>query len=66
MSVAVTSPRIGALILSYTFPFLDGNLGATKTVWIYAAIRAAGFFSVKARLPETKGQPLEEIERFWN
>jgi sugar porter (SP) family MFS transporter len=65
MSVAVTSLWIGSFILTYTFPFLDRNLGAAKTFWIYAVICAAGFLFVKARLPETKGKTLEEIELFW-
>jgi sugar porter (SP) family MFS transporter len=65
VSVAVTSLWIGSFILTYTFPLLDRNLGAAKTFWIYAAICAAGFFFVKARLPETKGQTLEEIEQLW-
>jgi hypothetical protein len=35
------------------------------TFWIYAAICVAGFLFIKARLPETKGKTLEEIEAFW-
>ncbi len=66
MSVAVTFLWIGSFILTYTFPFLDRGLGAAKTFWIYAAICAAGFLFVRARLPETKGKTLEEIEQLWN
>jgi len=57
MSVAVTSLWIASFILTYTFPLFNHALGAAKTFWIYAAICVAGFFFIKARLPETKGKP---------
>jgi predicted MFS family arabinose efflux permease len=45
---------------------LNQALGAAGTFWIYAAICALGFFFTYARLPETKGKSLEEIERAFN
>jgi sugar porter (SP) family MFS transporter len=66
MSVAVTSLWIASFILTYTFPLFHHALGAAKTFWIYAAICVAGFFFIKARLPETKGKTLEQIEGLWN
>src|SRR6266566_2535120 len=66
MSVAVTSLWIASFILTYTFPLFNHALGAAKTFWIYAAICVAGFFFIKARLPETKGKTLEQIEASWN
>lgn len=45
--------------------FLNNALGAAMTFWIYAGICLAGFLFIKARLPETKGRTLEEIETFW-
>jgi len=47
------------------FRFLNNALGAAMTFWIYAGICLAGFLFIKARLPETKGRTLEEIETFW-
>jgi SP family sugar porter-like MFS transporter len=65
MSIAVTALWIASFILTYTFPFLNNALGAALTFWIYAGICVAGFLFIKARLPETKGKTLEEIEAFW-
>lgn len=65
MSIAVSALWIASFILTYTFPLLNNALGAAMTFWIYAGICLAGFFFIKARLPETKGRTLEEIEAFW-
>ena len=65
MSIAVTALWIASFILTYTFPLLNNALGAAVTFWIYAGICVAGFLFIKARLPETKGKTLEEIEAFW-
>jgi sugar porter (SP) family MFS transporter len=66
MSVAITALWTASFILTYTFPLFNHSLGAAKTFWIYAAICAAGFLFIKARLPETKGKTLEQIEASWN
>jgi sugar porter (SP) family MFS transporter len=66
MSVAVTALWIASFILTYTFPLFNQALGAAKTFWIYAAICVAGFVFIKARVPETKGKTLEQIEGLWN
>jgi sugar porter (SP) family MFS transporter len=63
MAVAVTSLWAACFVLTYTFPLLNRNLGPAKTFWIYAAICVAGFLFIRARLPETKGKTLEEIEK---
>jgi SP family arabinose:H+ symporter-like MFS transporter len=65
MSIAVTALWIASFILTYTFPFMNSALGAAMTFWIYAGICVAGFLFIKARLPETKGKTLEEIEALW-
>lgn len=62
MSVAVTSLWIASFILTYTFPLLNQGLGPAGTFWIYAGICFLGFLFILWRLPETKGQTLEEIE----
>ena len=66
MSIAVTALWVASFFLTYTFPLLNNSLGAAKTFWIYAAICVAGFLFIKARLPETKGKTLEQIEASWN
>jgi MFS family permease len=63
MSVAVASLWIACFILTFTFPILNRTLGAAGTFWLYASICAAGFFFILWRLPETKGETLEQIEK---
>ena len=50
-------------ILTYTFPMLNKALGNYGTFWIYAAICIFGYVFFFRRLPETKGESLEEIEK---
>jgi sugar porter (SP) family MFS transporter len=66
MSIAVSALWIACFILTYTFPLMNRGLGSAKTFWVYAAICVLGFAFIKARLPETKGKTLEEIERLWH
>ncbi len=61
-SIAITALWIASFVLTYTFPLLNASLGAAGTFWCYAGICLAGLFFLYARLPETKGQSLEEIE----
>jgi sugar porter (SP) family MFS transporter len=63
MSVAVTALWIACFILTYTFPILNAKLGPAGTFWLYANICVAGFIYIFAKLPETKGKSLEQIER---
>ncbi len=63
MSIAVGFLWIACFALTYTFPIFKTLLGVSVTFWIYAAICTAGFVILLARLPETKGKTLEQIER---
>ena len=63
MSVAVAALWVACFILTYTFPLLNAQLGAAETFWLYAAICVLGFLFIRAKLPETKGKTLEQIER---
>jgi sugar porter (SP) family MFS transporter len=54
---------VGSSTLTYTFPFLNKNLGSYGTFWIYALICGVGFIFFLLKLPETKGKSLEELER---
>ena len=53
---------VASCTLTYTFPFLNAALGTSGTFWIYAAICSLGFVFFLARLPETKGKSLEQLE----
>ena|SRR6266568_2653094 len=68
-SFAAEVPKLiqndASVILTYAFPLFNHALGAAKTFWIYAGICMAGFLFIKARLPETKGKTLQEIEDIW-
>ncbi len=63
MSVAVMALWTACFILTYTFPSLKAALGAAGTFWLYAGICVLGGLYIFKKLPETKGQTLEEIER---
>ncbi len=54
---------VGSFTLTYTFPLLNNALGSYGTFWIYAAICTSGFALFAAKLPETKGKSLEELEK---
>ncbi|HXQ81089.1 MAG TPA: sugar porter family MFS transporter [Opitutaceae bacterium] len=63
MSAAVASLWIACFVLTDTFPMLNARLGPAGTFWLYAAICVAGYLFILAKLPETKGRTLEELER---
>jgi MFS family permease len=63
MSIAVGFLWIACFLLTYTFPIFKTLLGAAATFWIYAGICVIGFLFMLARLPETKGKTLEQIEK---
>ena len=63
VSVAVSALWIACFILTFAFPILQRTAGIAATFWIYAAICFAGFFFVRAKVPETKGRTLEQIEQ---
>ena len=50
-------------LLTYTFPLLNETMGAAGTFWLYGSVCLAGFFFIRAKLPETKGKTLEELEK---
>ena len=63
MSLSVMALWIACFILTSTFPTLNATLGSSGTFWLYAIICIAGGLFIWKKLPETKGQTLEEIER---
>src|SRR5207302_10169208 len=63
VSIAVSTLWIASFLLTLSFPILNRALGCSGTFWTYAEICLAGFLFVLARVPETKGKTLEQIER---
>jgi MFS family permease len=63
VSVAVSALWIACFVLTYTFPLLNQALGPARTFWLYGAICFIGFGFVLARVPETMGKTLEQIEQ---
>ncbi|HEY4149607.1 MAG TPA: sugar porter family MFS transporter [Chitinophagaceae bacterium] len=61
-SVAIVSLWTAYFILVFTFPILAKHLGTHTPFYIYAVICLAGFIFIKARVKETKGQTLEQLE----
>ena len=61
-SVAIVSLWLAYFILVFTFPILAEKLGTYGPFYMYAGICLAGFLFVKAKVKETKGQTLEELE----
>jgi len=62
VSVAVSALWIACFALTFTFPVLNRALGAAGTFWLYGGICFLGFVFVLARVSETKGKALEQIE----
>lgn len=54
---------VACFVLTYTFPILNESVGASGTFWLYGGICLAGFLFIRAKLPETKGKTLEELEK---
>jgi len=67
MSIATFVIWTSCYVVAQTFPLLNDSaaVGPAKTFWVYAAFSLAGFIFVWAKLPETKGRSLEEIETSW-
>ena len=54
---------VACFVLTYTFPILNEVVGASGTFWLYGIICLSGFLFIRAKLPETKGKTLEELEK---
>ncbi len=65
MAVATSSLWVASFVLTYTIPLLNSALNASGTFWVYALICVGGFFFIFHKLPETKGETLEEIEEYF-
>jgi SP family sugar porter-like MFS transporter len=63
ISIAVLALWAACAALTFTFPYLNQQLGPHGTFWLYGAICVVGFWLIATRLPETKGKSLEQLER---
>tara|TARA_R100000027_G_scaffold61057_1_gene52184 strand:+ start:18087 stop:19736 length:1650 start_codon:yes stop_codon:yes gene_type:complete len=63
MSIAVAANWLVDYFVSQLFPVMKQDLGMTVTTLIYAGFTTLGLALAAKFLPETKGVPLEEIER---
>lgn len=61
VSVSVAALWLASFILTFTFPFLNAALGTSGTFLIYGGICLAGGLFVIFKVPETKGQTLEQM-----
>lgn len=63
MAISTFFLWVACFVLTYTFPILNEAVGASGTFWLYGIICLSGFLFIRAKLPETKGKTLEELEK---
>jgi SP family galactose:H+ symporter-like MFS transporter len=64
-SAATVANWSANLLISVTFLSLINAVGKPWTFWIYAIFAALAIVFVARFVPETKGRPLEHIDRYW-
>jgi len=62
-SVATLALWGSYFVLVFTFPILAEALGSYGPFYLYAGICLLGFFFIRSKVKETKGQTLEQVER---
>jgi len=62
MSVATLALWLADFGVAYAFPVMNAHLSIALTLLSYAFCCALAFFYVRARVPETRGRRLEELE----
>jgi sugar porter (SP) family MFS transporter len=62
LSVATLSLWLADFAVTYTFPIITRQLGTATTMFFYAALCAVAFVYMLAKVKETRGKTLEEIE----
>ncbi|MDF7814959.1 sugar porter family MFS transporter [Hymenobacter sp. YC55] len=62
-SVATVALWGSYFVLVFTFPVLAEALGSYGPFYLYAGICMLGFFFIRSKVKETKGQTLEQVER---
>jgi MFS transporter, SP family, galactose:H+ symporter len=64
-SAATVANWSANLLISITFLSLINAVGKSWTFWIYAIFAALAIVFIWRFVPETKGRPLESIDRYW-
>ncbi|MFY0654040.1 MAG: sugar porter family MFS transporter [Cyclobacteriaceae bacterium] len=62
MAVATFSLWVASTLLTYLFPIVNNIINASGSFWLFALLCLGGYFFIKAKLVETKGKSLEQIE----
>lgn len=65
MGISILVMWISDAIIGQLTPLILDAWGARYTFWLFAFFCAIAFITVLLFLPETKGKPLEEIEKYW-
>lgn len=65
LAIATLALWIANFFTTSLFPVMNREFGLPVTFLVHAAICLLYFLFVRARIPETKGKSLEEIERFF-
>ena len=71
MSGASGGLWVANYVVSQTFPMMNGNAWLVETMhhafpfWLYGFFCAVTVWFVWRFVPETKGNSLEEIEKYW-
>jgi sugar porter (SP) family MFS transporter len=64
-STATVANWSANLLISVTFLTLITAIGKSWTFWLYAIFAGLAIIFVARFVPETKGRPLEHIDRYW-
>lgn len=62
-SLAIVCLWSAYFILVFTFPILSKKIGTYGPFYVYAGICLLGYFFIRKKVVETKGQTLEQVER---
>jgi MFS transporter, SP family, galactose:H+ symporter len=64
-SAATVANWSANLLVTVTFLSMVSAIGKSWTFWVYAIMAGLAIIFVALRVPETKGRPLEQIDRYW-
>jgi len=65
MGLSIMVMWVADTIMGQLTPILLKQAGSAATFWVFGFFCLVAFITVYKLLPETKGESLEEIERFW-